>query len=285
MKIVVWDITEVIDTLSPRQMAARGGVDSNPALRPTEIGGDVSNLPKLSVPNTLRRGAKKRDEWTYVDGGRDLLNYMCGVLGLEDLGSSRVLDMGCGTKFTQAIVNYDIRIGEYIGVDVYGEMIDFLNENTEDARLSYYKVDTQNDMYNPDGEPLSESTRIPIDEYSCDVICLFSVFTHLAPADYTNMLKLMRRYARDDARLMYTLHLDEVSNTGYGLIEQIARRSNKPYQPSGEAFLDAYPGKPLQWALYSREYALALIEGSGRQVEKVCPPNEWAQYQIICRPC
>jgi SAM-dependent methyltransferase len=244
----------------------------------------VTNSPMLSVPSKLRRGGKKSDEWEYIDGGRDLLNYMSKALGLKDLGDSRVLDMGCGTKFTQAILNYNIPVGEYIGVDVYGEMIDFLRSSTDDPRFSFHHVDTHNDMYNPHGEKLSENTAITIDEHSCDVICLFSVFTHLAPADYTNMLKLMRRFASDDAKLMYTLYLDEVTNNGHGLIEQIALEAGKPYQPSGEPFRDAFPGKPLQWALYTRDYALELIQGSGWKVAEICLPNECAQHHIICSP-
>ena len=34
--------------------------------------------------------------------------------------------MGCGVKVTQAILNHDIPIRSYTGVDVYGEMIEFL---------------------------------------------------------------------------------------------------------------------------------------------------------------
>ena len=145
--------------------------------------------------------------------------------------------MGCGTKFTQAILGYDIPVGEFIGVDVYKEMIEFLRSSTNDPRLAFHHVNTHNDMYNPDGEKLRR--RYPTaesEEHSCDVICLFSVFTHLAPADYTNMLKVMRRYARMGAKLIFTLYLDEVSNNGHGLIEKIVAQQDKPWQPSSPSF-------------------------------------------------
>ena len=86
----------------------------------------MNTPPLLSTPPKLRRGAYKKDEWVYIDAGRDLLAHMCTALGLDSLAASRILDMGCGTKFTQAILNYDIAVGEYIGVDVYRETIDFL---------------------------------------------------------------------------------------------------------------------------------------------------------------
>ena len=243
----------------------------------------MKDLPLLSIPVQLRRGGRKGNEWGYVDEGRDLLAYMCQALGLSTLGDSRVLDMGCGTKFTQAMLNYDIPIGEYIGMDVYKEMIEFLRSSVSDPRLSFHHIDTHNDMYNPGGEKLSADTRLPIDEYSCDIICLFSVFTHLAPADFATMLRVMRRYARDGARLIFTLYLDEVSGTGHGLIEKIAAERDQPWQPSGEPFRDAYPGRPLQWALYSRQHALELIDGSGWEVEQLCMPNALAQHHFICR--
>ena len=245
----------------------------------------MKKSPKLSVPGPLRRGGTKSDEWEYIDGGRDLLRYMTEALELDSLEEQRVLDMGCGTKFTQALLHYDIPIGEYVGIDVYREMIDFLRSSVKDPRFSFHQINTHNDMYNPDGEILSSETRLPLPDFSCDIICLFSVFTHLGPQDFSNMLGLMRRYARDGAKLLFTLYLDEVSDTGHGLIEQLAMQGDAPYQPSGQPFRDAFPGKPLQWALYSRQYALELISGTGWEVEQLCMPNEWAQHHFICRPC
>lgn len=243
----------------------------------------MSKPPELSVPNELRRGARKSDEREYVDDGRDLLAYMCQALGLNTLRGHRLLDMGCGTKFTQAILNYDIPIGEYIGVDVYAEMINFLRSGNSDPRFSFHHINSHNDMYNPNGEKLSDDTRLPIAEYSCDLICLFSVFTHLAPEDYVSMLKLMRRYASDDARLIFSLYIDELSNNGHGLIEQIALKQSEPYQSGETPFRDAHPSKPLLWALYSREYALELLADTGWEVQELCMPNALAQHHFICR--
>lgn len=245
----------------------------------------MSKQPRLTIPPKLRRGANSRDEWIYIDAGRDLLAYLCQALGLQDLAASRILDMGCGTKFTQAILNYDIAVGEYIGIDVYREMIDFLAAEVKDPRLSYHHVDTHNEMYNPQGKPLSDDTRLPVQEQSCDIICLFSVFTHLAPHDFHRMLKLMRRYIREDGRLLFTLYLNEVTGNGHGLVEQIAMEQGESWRPGDEPFLDAFPGKPLQWALYSRDHALELLAETGWEVQELCLPNALAQHHFICRPC
>jgi hypothetical protein len=48
------------------------------------------------------------------------------------------------------------------------------------------------------------------------VICLYSVFTHLSPADYVTMLKILRRYVRPEGRLV-PLFVDELTDDGLGL--------------------------------------------------------------------
>lgn len=243
----------------------------------------MTKSPKLSVPPKFRRGAQITDEWTIVDGGRDLLDYLAEALGFDSLANLQILDMGCGTKFTQAIVNYDIPIGKYVGVDIYRDMIDYLVQNTAgDPRFEYHYANLHNAMYNPSGERLSAETRLPLVESSFDVICLFSVFTHLEPHDYADMLRLMRRYAKDDGKLMYTLYLDERTFNGYGLIEAFALKLDKQYKPSGVRFRDAHP-ETLKWAVYSREYALELMKDTGWEIDEVRLPNQWAQHQFICR--
>ena len=80
------------------------------------------------------------------------------------------------------------------------------------------------------------------------------------------------------------MFLDELSSTGYGLIAQVAGDAADTWQPSGQAFRDAFPGKPLQWALYSREHALELIDGTGWDVQELLMPIKGLQHHFICTP-
>ncbi len=43
------------------------------------------------------------------------MNLVVERLGLRDLSESDVLDVGCGVRFTQAIINRDISINSYTG--------------------------------------------------------------------------------------------------------------------------------------------------------------------------
>jgi SAM-dependent methyltransferase len=262
----------------------------------------VAPAQQLHVPEQFRRGQLSGDEEASVASARWLIEYMCERLGLADLGSSDVLDYGCGVKFTQAILRYGLPLQHYVGVDIYGEMIDFLAHNVDDPRFEYFHVNSQNDLYNPEGEPFSADMAMPIDGRDFDVICLFSVFTHLAPDDYVAMLRLLRRFVRPDGRCFFTVYFDEVTPGGYGLIDSIVAGMQRTVQvrpdspvaqrlaaaaedaPPAPRFRDLDPANPLKWALYSRDYAIELVEGTGWAIEAVCLPDVHIQHHMVLRP-
>jgi SAM-dependent methyltransferase len=253
---------------------------------------------KLHVPADLRQGAWRGDEEKSVDSAVWLIRHMCEQLGLSDLGDSDVLDFGCGVKFTQAFVNRGIPVKRYVGVDVNSDMITFLREHVRDPRFEYHHLDAHNALYNPKGQPFSEVIPLPIDGQRFDVICLFSVFTHLAPHDYHIMLKLLRRFAKPGGWLFFTLFIDERTEAGYGLIDQLdkavrdmpERRRIEPGEEgaqiseSGEAFKDLHPRQPLKWAVYSERHARDLITGTGWRAVSLSPPDEYVQHHFVCQP-
>ena len=155
-------------------------------------------------------------------------------------------------------------------------------------------------MYNPQGEPLSANTRLPLEEHSFDYICLFSVFTHLAPHDYTAMLQMLRRYIKPDGKIIYSLFVNELTQSGMGHVDKYNKdwesADDNRLEPHRETFiaatkakgppdfLDFYPAQPLKCALYSREYALQLVENTGWKVQSLNDPEECIQHYMICRP-
>lgn len=238
----------------------------------------------LNVPGTLRKGARKYNEEAYVESGRYLLNLMAAKLGLKDLGDVDVLDVGCGTKFTQAILTHDILIKSYTGVDICEEMIAWLSERVRDSRFRYAAMNTHNEMYNPTGERLTVDMRLPVDPYSVDVICLFSVFTHLAPSDAHAMLCVLRRNIRREGRLFFTLFINEVAPSGHGLMAKLRQKQGQDWQPPTASFCDLQKENPLMWAVYSREKIQNLMVGTGWEIEHLLDPEEDIQHHVICKP-
>jgi SAM-dependent methyltransferase len=251
----------------------------------------------LEIPPRFNRSASSlRDPDAAEESASFLIRYVCDKLGLVDLSAQEVLDVGCGTKFTQAFLNRQIPINRYVGIDVHYEMISFLRHNVANPHFEYHHVNVRNELYNPDAPPMSEHSDLGVSARTFDVIWLFSVFTHLAPHDYSTMLKLLRRYARPEGRLIYTLFIDEFTDGGYGFIDKldkgirarwerdrITKRSEERAREV-RPFVDVYPDYPLRCALYSREYAFELIEGTGWAPLELLPPNEFAQHHFVCAP-
>jgi len=144
-------------------------------------------------------------------------------------------------------------------------------------------------MYNPAGEMLSENFDLPVAEGAFDVICLFSVFTHLAPHDYSLMLKLLRRYIKPGGKLIFSLFVFENTPGGHGFVErrtagyEISEEDIKNWDGPPD-FVDWDPNQPLKWAVYSRESALKLVEGTSWQVESLNYPEPYIQHYMVCSP-
>lgn len=256
----------------------------------------------LSVPKELRRGHSRWNELASVAEGVELIKLMCRQFGLADFGNSNVLDMGCGSKLVQAILDRKLPLRHYTGVDIFPDLIEFLKQNVTDPRFSFHLLNSQNEMYNPGGEPLTGDTRLDAEEYSFDVICLFSVFTHLAPHDYVAMLQMLRRYVKPDGKLIFSLFVNETTPGGQGFMDTFHKTWKGDYTASANTekhqkfledavtqggppdFFDVYPAQPLKVAMYSRKHALQLVENTGWEVASLNDPENYIQHYMICRP-
>lgn len=165
-----------------------------PLLVPQEFNRNSSTVTSLMPPE---------------ESGKWLLDRMARQLGFESLAGTSVLDFGCGVRFTQAILNGRLPIGEYAGVDCYPAMIEFLRERVVDPRFSFHLLDARHALYNPGGTPLVSSTPLPLPERHFDVACMFSVLTHQYPEDSRAILSILRRHVRPTGRLFFTCFLDD----------------------------------------------------------------------------
>jgi SAM-dependent methyltransferase len=257
----------------------------------------------LHVPEEFCRNAVSaedlRNEERSLDNAVWLIDHMSTHLGVANLEGLDVLDFGCGVRFAQAIVNRRLPIRRYVGVDVYRDMIEFLAANVTDPRLEFAHLDAHNALYNEEGRPFDEVAGTLSIAGEFDVLCMFSVVTHLAPHDYVSVLRLLRRFVRPGGHLFFTLFIDEETPGGLGMIDNLSRALRQSTDPAVNqevarrmesvdrevpAFRDLDPTRPLLYALYSREHALELIEGTGWQVAGVFPPDLHLQHHIVCTP-
>ena len=152
-------------------------------------------------------------------------------------------------------------------MDVSEGLVGFLRTHVHDERFQFFRLNTHNRSYNPDGELLTPDSRLPVDG-TFDVICLFSVFTHLEPGDTDCMLAVLRRYIAPSGKLIFTCFLDD----------------------SVSGFDDRNQERPLERAVYSETLFRHYIARNGWTVDALYPPIQspcgyWLmQHCFVCSP-
>jgi SAM-dependent methyltransferase len=203
----------------------------------------------LVIPERFNKNAEDvRKMASQAQTGAWLIEYMCRRIGIADLGASDVLDFGCGCRFADSFVNLRVPVQSYLGVDVDREMIDWLNANAADPRLSFVWWNARNPTYNPAGVELDEYRSLPVGDRQFDVICMFSVITHQLPADAERILRLLRRCIRPEGHLFFSANLQEIEE-GY--------REMTP-EPTGHS-------------AYSLRLLREIVERSGWRIESIEP--------------
>jgi len=95
-----------------------------------------------------------------------------------------------------------------------------------------------------------------------DIIMVFSLFTHLAPEDASQMLKLMRKTVRPDGSLFLSAFCDE----------------------SVDTFEDRVREEPLLYAHDRKSYLERLIEAEGWKSVSYEEPGPFIMSSFLCRP-
>ena len=223
-------------------------------------------LERLEAPISLTSNADKVKALGMDEGGEQLLTLMRDRCGLDSLAGLDILDVGCGVRFTQAIINRRIPIGTYTGIDVWREVIDFLSTQVEpsDERFSYAHWDARNAMYNDSGSIALAEADLPFSG-PFDLICMFSVVTHLDSDDAGAMFRLLRPHVRPDGHLFFSAFVGEG-------VDRYEDRS-----PAGNP--------PLSWAFYDLDFLSSLVTSAGWEIESIHEPlDPIIQTHFVCRP-
>jgi SAM-dependent methyltransferase len=256
----------------------------------------------LAVPRHLERGNYPTpEEWR--ESGLFAVDLLSRTLGREDLSGVKLLDVGCGTKVVKTLLDHSMPIGRYVGVDAAPEVIGWLRANVSDPRFEFHHLDALHPLYNPQGKDLASFELLPTGRQRFDLICLISVFTHLAPHDYVAMLRLLRRHARPHATLLFSLIIVDdpehpspfVQGVAQGLASDdpmvraqtetaLAKARAHRRTQEGSRFIDAIPGSPLMLAQYEKDYALELVDGTGWKVASLHPRERFIEHFMVCHP-
>jgi SAM-dependent methyltransferase len=205
-------------------------------------------VPFVVPPKFLRNAREVIELGPPADVGVALIDYMCRRIGVPSLAGLDVLDFGCGTRFADAIMNRDVPLRSYTGVDVNAPMVRFLMEHATDPRLEFHVLDARNPEYNPDGRPMTADSTLPVGGRTFDVICMFSVITHQLPEDARAIFTVLRRHVRRDGKLFFSAFIDD---------------------EMAQDYREGMPEHPTLYSFYSGAHMRRLLAETGWRVESV----------------
>lgn len=207
-------------------------------------------MDKLVVPPDLNQNAPDvRAMGTPAETGRRLLTYMARRTGRESLESVDVLDFGCGTRFTDAIVNLEVPIRSYVGIDTQPNVVQFLHQNVRDPRLTFHHFNAYNSLYNRGGFIMTDDTPLPVGDARFDIICMFSVITHQVPEDSLRIFRILRRYVKPEGHLFFTADVrDDI-----------------------DVYTEEFPEAPTNLSAYPLEILARLLRLGGWHVRSLEP--------------
>jgi SAM-dependent methyltransferase len=227
--------------------------------------GYFMKMTHIEIPSQFQRNSPKVLALGVENSGSTIINRGNQLMGYADLSGKEVLDIGCGVRFTQTIINRDLPIKSYTGIDIHEPLIRYLVDNVQDSRFSFYYWHIYNEMYNTAGQKLTKRTRLPLpQDKKFDVIWMYSVITHTYPWDTEYLLSILRRYIKKDGGLLFSAFLDSNIDT----------------------FEDRIKDQPLLTAYYNENFLRRIISKTGWQAESLY--DKWGdgvtQNLLLCRP-
>ncbi len=209
-------------------------------------------LPPVNLRPT-RRGKFGTDE-LYLESTRREVEWMVENLGLSP--KSNVLDMGCATgRIATGILDRVGEIRKYSGVDIQERFLRWPRSyiTPEHPNFQFIRLDLKNAWYNPEGKEIGDNLYLPFGDDEFDIICLFSVFTHMLTDDVRNYLKEFHRILHPEGKILMTANLED----------GVPDVTENPIGYRGKYEYNT----PLATVRYNREFFESLIDQSGFRLE------------------
>jgi SAM-dependent methyltransferase len=165
---------------------------------------DVFSSPPVAgpVPPLRLQFDGPRGYDIFLRDGREALDFYKNVVGLSP--DARMLDIGCGIgRKTLPLVQHLSDRGFYVGVDIDARGVTWCARNItpQHPRFVFFRLDVYNRFYNAGGRIEPGKLVLPFPDGSFDLVVLWSVFTHMFPADIAHYLSEIRRVLKPGGKI------------------------------------------------------------------------------------
>lgn len=155
----------------------------------------------------MRPGARElQDDDVYLGDAVASVRELEKLAGLA--AQSTVLDLGCGPgRLAVGLLATGLEV-RYVGIDVNRAAVDWAERNlaSQDDRLRFVHVDASNARYNASG---TAPVELPLPDDYCDLVVLFSVFSHMLLGDIQSHLREISRVLRPGGRVYATAFVED----------------------------------------------------------------------------
>ncbi|MGP7999414.1 MAG: class I SAM-dependent methyltransferase [Streptosporangiaceae bacterium] len=141
----------------------------------------------------------------YIKSGEGLVYVLANYAGLQP--GSAMLDIGSGTgRLAVPLTKVITPPGSYDGLEIVERGVRWCSTRITPAypHFRFTHANIFNAEYNPGGTAKAAEYVLPYGDASFDVVCLFSVFTHMLTADVERYVTEISRVLRPGGRLAAT---------------------------------------------------------------------------------
>jgi ubiquinone/menaquinone biosynthesis C-methylase UbiE len=192
-----------------------------------------------------------------------------------------MLDVGSGPgRIAIALADF-LTEGSYEGFDI-NERVQWCQEHItpRQPNFRFRAVDIYNGTYNAKGETKATDLRFPYEDRSFDVVCLFSVFTHMLGTDVEHYISEIARVLKPGGRCLATFLL--LNSESLALIEQDEKRSDPApnalqalFSHNFGSYRISNPASPERVVAFDEAFVFDTYERSGLHVQKPIHYGLW----------
>lgn len=159
--------------------------------------GTAPPMPRLRDQYDGPRGYE-----VFERNGQEAFAFYRDTIGIRP--DWNVLDIGSGIgRKTRHLVPFLDAQGLYVGMDIDERGVKWCSDNLSplNNRFVFFKLNVYNKFYNPAGRITPDSMVLPFPEGSFDLVALWSVFTHMYPADIAHYLTEIARVLKPGGKV------------------------------------------------------------------------------------
>jgi SAM-dependent methyltransferase len=237
------------------------------------VGGKVKTVDREQILLKLEKLQRRTEEGEAIVP-QAIVDDFVRLSALEPTGS--VLEVGCGHgRLTLPLIGYLAPSGTYTGLEVRQPIVRELEAAISSAHPNFRFVaaDVKNAMYNPDGAAPAWEYQFPFEAESFDLVFLYSVFTHLFPAEVEQYLAEIARVLKTGRRCVISYFLindDSLRRMEQGETTKSFRHDLGVYRVQSHSF-------PADNVAYEETYLRALYTRLGLSIVEPIAYGRWCR--------